>query len=70
MKGQFACTEEQPGSDAVPIEFSISNGKLSKSVRSAAVRAPAILTAGLVDRIGAKAAEADPVKRGGNSRYA
>jgi len=70
VKGQFACTEEQPGSDAVPIEFSISNGKLSKSVRSAAVRAPAILTAGLVDRIGAKAAEADPVKRGGNSRYA
>lgn len=69
-KGQFACTEEQSGSDAVPIEFNISDGKLAKSVRSAAVRAPAILTTGIVDRIGAKAAEADPVKRGGNSRYA
>lgn len=69
-KGQFACTEEQPGSAAVPIEFAVSDGKLIKSVRAATVRAPAILTSGIVDRIGAKAAEADPVKRGGNSRYA
>jgi hypothetical protein len=69
-KGQFACTEEQAGSGAVPIEFTVSDGKLIKSVRAATVRAPAVLTSGIVDRIGAKAAEADPVKRGGNSRYA
>jgi hypothetical protein len=68
-KGEFACTEEQPGSAAVPIEFTVSDGKLGKSVRTT-VRAPAVLTSGIVDHIGAKAAEADPVKRGGNSRYA
>lgn len=54
----------------MPIEFTVSDGKLVKSVRAATVRAPAVLTSGIVDRIGAKAAEADPVKRGGNSRYA
>jgi len=69
-KGRFACTEEQAGSGAVPIEFTVSDGKLIKSVRGATVRAPAVLTSGIVDRIGAKAAEADPVKGGGNSRYA
>jgi hypothetical protein len=69
-KGQFACTEEQPGNAPVPIEFTISDGKLVKPTRAATARAPAVLTAGIVDRLGAKAAEANPVKRGGNSRYA
>jgi hypothetical protein len=48
----------------------VSDGKLALSVRTAKVGAPAILTAGIVDRIGAKAAEAEAVKRGGDSRYA
>jgi hypothetical protein len=70
-KGEFLCTEEYPTeSEPAPLVFVISEGKLAKSVRSAAMHAPAILTGGIVDRIGAKAAEAEAVKRGGNSRYA
>jgi len=71
VKGQFICTGEHPTESApAPLEFTVSDGKLVKSVRSAVVSAPAILTAGMVDRIGAKAAEAEAVKRGGTSRYA
>jgi hypothetical protein len=70
-KGEFHCTGEYPTeSEPAPLELTISDGKLTKSVRSAVLRAPAILTSGMVDRIGAKAAEAEAVKRGGNSRYA
>ncbi|MGH9497257.1 MAG: hypothetical protein ACRD3B_19835 [Candidatus Sulfotelmatobacter sp.] len=70
-KGEFLCTDEYPTeSEPAPLELTISDGKLTKSVRSATMHAPAILTAGIVDRIGAKAAEAEAVKRGGNSRYA
>lgn len=70
-KGDFLCTEEYPTEgEPAPLELAISDGKLTKSVRSAVLHAPAILTSGMVDRIGAKAAEAEAVKRGGNSRYA
>jgi hypothetical protein len=70
-KGEFLCTEEYPTeNEPAPLELVISDGKLSKSVRAAALHAAAILTSGMVDRIGAKAAEAEAVKRGGNSRYA
>jgi len=70
-KGEFLCTDEYPTeSEPAPLELTISDGKLTKSVRSATMHAPAILTAGIVDRIGAKAAAAEAVKRGGNSRYA
>jgi hypothetical protein len=70
-KGEFLCTGEHPTeSEPAPLELVISDGKLAKSIRSAAMHAPAILTAGIVDRIGAKAAEAEAVRRGGNSRYA
>jgi hypothetical protein len=70
-EGQFVCTEEYPTENApAPLEFTIADGKLAKQLRSAVVNAPAILTAGMVDRIGAKAAEAEAVKRGGTSRYA
>jgi len=70
-KGEFLCTGEYPTeSEPAPLELVISDGKLAKSVRSAAMHAPAILTAGIVDRIGAKAAAAEAVRRGGNSRYA
>jgi hypothetical protein len=70
-EGEFVCTGEYPTeSDPAPLEFTISDGKLAKSVRKAAMHAPAILTAGMIDRIGAKAAEAEAVRRGGNSRYA
>jgi hypothetical protein len=70
-KGEFVCTGEYPTeSDPAPLELTVSDGKLTKSVRKAAIHAPAILTGGMVDRIGAKTAEAEAVKRGGNSRYA
>jgi hypothetical protein len=70
-KGEFICTEEYPTeSEPAPLELVIADGKLAKSVRSAALHAPAILTSGMIDRIGARAAEAEAVKRGGNSRYA
>ena len=70
-KGEFLCTDEYPTeSEPAPLELTISDGKIAKSVRSAVLHAPAILTSGMVDRIGAKAAEAEAVKRGGNSRYA
>lgn len=70
-KGEFLCTGEYPTeSEPAPLELTISDGKIAKSVRSAILRAPAILTSGMVDRIGAKAAEAEAVQRGGNSRYA
>jgi hypothetical protein len=52
------------------LEVTVADGKLMKAARKAAANAPAILTAGMVDRIGAKAAEAEAVKRAGNSRYA
>jgi hypothetical protein len=71
VDGEFVCTGEYPTEkDPAPLEFTIDAGKLSKSVRKATINAPAILTSGIVDRIGAKAAEAEAVKRGGNSRYA
>ncbi|MGI9102189.1 MAG: hypothetical protein ACR2IF_07065 [Terriglobales bacterium] len=70
-KGEFLCTGEYPTeSEPAPLEIVISDDKLAKSARSATMHAPAILTAGIVDRIGAKAAEAEAVRRGGHSRYA
>jgi hypothetical protein len=71
VKGQFVCAGEHPTENApAPLEFTVADSKLAKQLRSAVVNAPAILTAGMVDRIGAKAAEAEAVKRGGTSRYA
>jgi len=70
-EGEFLCTGEYPTESApAPLEFTIADGKLAKSARKAAASAPAILSAGIVDRIGAKAAEAEAVRRAGNSRYA
>jgi hypothetical protein len=70
-KGEFVCTGEYPTeADPAPLEFTITGSKLSKSARKAVAKAAAVLTSGIVDRIGAKAAEAEAVKRGGNSRYA
>lgn len=70
-KGQFRCTGEHPteGSPA-PMEFTVSDQKLKKSVRQASVEAPRVLTKGLIDDIARKAAEAEAVTKGGNSRYA
>jgi hypothetical protein len=70
-KGEFLCTGEHPteGSPS-PMEFTVSDQKLKKSVRQASVEAPRPLTGRLIDEIARKAAEAEAVRKGGNSRYA
>lgn len=69
--GQFLCTDEEPSETAPePLVFTVTDGKFVKSVRSVAARASGILTSGIINRIGAKAAEAEAVRRGGSSRYA
>ena len=69
--GEFLCTGSHPteGSPA-PMEFTVSDQKLKKSVRQASVEAPKPLTRSLIDDIARKSAEAEAVRKGGNSRYA
>jgi hypothetical protein len=70
-KGEFICTGEYPTeAKPTPLEFVVSDQKLAKSVRTASIGAPQVLTKGLIDEIGRKAAEAEAVKKAGNSRYA
>ena len=70
-KGQFLCTSEHPTKDSpAPMEFTVSNEKLRKSVRKASVEMPMVLTKGMIDDISRRAAEAEAVKKGGHSRYA
>jgi hypothetical protein len=52
------------------MEFTLRDQALKKSVRQATVEAPYVMTKGLIDEISRKAAEAEAVKKGGNSRYA
>ncbi len=70
-KGEFLCTGENPTeASPAPLEFTVSDQALKRSVRQASVEAPYVLTKPLIDDIRRKAAEAEPVQRGGNSRYA
>ena len=69
--GEFLCTGEYPTEGSpTPMEFTVSEQKLKKSVRQASVEAPRPLTKGLIDDIARKAAAAEAVVKGGNSRYA
>lgn len=69
-KGEFVCTGSYPTeSSPAPLEYVVLDQKLVKSARQVS-GAPNILTAPLVDRIGQRAAEAEAVRKGGNSRYA
>jgi hypothetical protein len=69
--GKFLCTGSHPteGSPA-PLEFTLSDQKLTESVRQASVEGPKPLTKSLIDDIARKSAEAEAVRKGGNSRYA
>jgi hypothetical protein len=69
--GKFLCTGSHPteGSPA-PLEFTLSDQKLTESVRQASVEGPKPLTKSLIDDIARKSAEAEAVIKGGNSRYA
>jgi hypothetical protein len=70
-KGKFYCTGEYPtcGSPG-PLELTIAENKVEESVRKVQLGAPAIVTSGMIDAIGARAAERSPVKKEGNGRYA
>jgi len=69
-KGEFVCTGSFP-TETKPalLEYVVKDQKLVKSARQV-TGAPSILTAPLVNRIGQRAAEAEAVTKGGNSRYA
>lgn len=69
-KGEFVSTGSYPTeSNPAPLEYVVLDQKLVKSARLVS-SAPNILTAPLIDRIGQRAAEAEAVRKGGNSRYA
>ena len=70
-KGEFLCTGENPTeASPAPMEFTVSDQALRRSVKQASTGAPYVLTRPLVDDIRRKAAEAQAVQKGGNSRYA
>lgn len=70
-KGTFLCTGEEPSTDKpAPLEFVLSDGALSRSVKKAALPTASLLTSGIVDRLGAEAARTQAVQKGGNTRYA
>ena len=69
--GTFRCTGEYPTADAPsPLEFKVSGGMILEIVREFRRRAPAILTSGIIDAIGARGAEREPVRKEGTRRYA
>ncbi len=70
-EGKFYCTGEYPTSGSpAPLEFTVSEVGLEESVRKARIGAPAILTSGIIDALGARAATREPVQKEGNRRYA
>jgi hypothetical protein len=69
--GTFYCTGEYPTSASpAPLELVVSKEGFEELGAEAHNGAPAILTSGVVDAIGARAAEAAAVKKEGNRRYA
>jgi hypothetical protein len=71
QKGEFLCTDESPTKDKPePLEFVLSDGKVSRSVSKAALPSGSLLTAGIIGALGAAAARTEAVQKGGNNRYA
>ena len=69
--GEFLCTGENPTeASPAPMEFTVSDQALRRSVKQESLGAPYVLTRPLIDDIRRKAAEAEAVQKGGNSRYA
>lgn len=70
--GKFFCTDEYPTANAPsPFELEVTDSGFEElGAKKSQVGAPAILTAGIVDAIGARAAESAAVKKDGNRRYA
>jgi len=70
-KGKFYCTGEYPKvASPAPLEFLMAEEGWEERSEGTISKAPAILTAGIVDAMGARAAEAAAVKKEGNTRYA
>jgi hypothetical protein len=68
--GEFLCTGEQPTeANPAPLEFTLSDQKLKKFTRQSS-GGPRTVSKALIDDIGRRAAEAEAVRRGGNTRYA
>jgi hypothetical protein len=71
VHGKFLCTGEYPTVSApAPLELRLTGGTFVELLRESPTRAPAILTSGLINEIGARAAEREPVRKEGNRRYA
>jgi hypothetical protein len=69
--GVFYCTGEHPTSASpAPLEFFVSKEGFEELGAKTDDGAPAILTSGIVDAIGARASETAAVKKEGNRRYA
>jgi hypothetical protein len=69
--GAFYCTGEYPTSASpAPLEFVVSKEGFEELGAKTRPGALAILTSGIVDAIGARAAETSAVKKEGNRRYA
>ncbi len=70
VDGVFYCTEEySTAKSPAPLEFSVTEAGFEE-LGATRKRAPAILTSGIVDAIGARAAEGAAVKKEGTRRYA
>lgn len=71
VDGTFYCTGEYPTEKSpAPLEFCVSTDGFEELGTKKVSGAPVILTSGIVDAIGARAAEAAAVKKEGNRRYA
>lgn len=71
VDGTFYCTGDYPTEKSpAPLEFCVSADGFEELGTRTVSAAPAILTSGIVDSIGARAAEAAAVKKEGNRRYA
>jgi hypothetical protein len=69
--GKFYCTGEYPTTESpAPLEFCVAQDEMEELGQKIRSGAPAILTSGIVDAIGARAAETAAVKKEGNRRYA
>jgi hypothetical protein len=70
--GKFYCTDEYPtASSPAPIELEVTESGFEElGAKKTQTGAPAILTSGIVDALGARAAENAAVKKEGTRRYA
>jgi hypothetical protein len=70
-KGEFLCVGEIPSKEnPAPLEFVISDGSLSRSVKKAALPQRSVVTSGIIDSANSNGVRNEAVVKGGNTRYA